>query len=51
MKATLFEEWVNSDNVIKRPDGTYSTQDAQWRNRLTLSELKTYFKKEYGNSI
>ena len=33
--------------MIKNSDGTYSTQDAQYRNKLTLDELKRYFVKEY----
>lgn len=43
-----FEEWKKSDNVIKNEDGTYSTQDAQWRNKLEdLKALKQYFIKEF----
>ena len=43
-----FDEWIKSDNVIKNPNGTYSTQDAQWRNKLKdLEELKQYFVKEF----
>jgi hypothetical protein len=43
-----FSEWVrNSYSVIKNPDGTYSTQCAQWKNRLSWDDLKDYFIKEY----
>ena len=42
-----FKEWLDDGNVSKNPDGTYSTQDAQYQNRLeSLTELKKYFKKE-----
>jgi hypothetical protein len=43
-----FDKWRKSDNVVKNSDGTYSTQDAQWRNKLKdLEELKQYFTKEF----
>lgn len=43
-----FDEWMNDDNVIKNTDGTYSTQDAQWKNKLKdLEALKQYFVKEF----
>jgi len=42
-----FDYWIEDGNVIKNSDGTYSTQDAQYRNKLTLDELKRYFVKEY----
>ena len=46
-----FEDWANSDDVIKNEDGTYSTQDAQWKNRLKDKEdLRKYFDKEFGVS-
>jgi hypothetical protein len=42
-----FKEWLDDGNVSKNPDGTYSTQDAQYQNRIeSLTELKKYFKKE-----
>ena len=43
-----FLKWVyTSDSVIKNPDGTYSTQCAQWKNKLSWDGLKDYFIKEY----
>lgn len=43
-----FNYWMEDDNVIKNPDGTYSTQDAQYRNSLKdMSELQMYFYKEF----
>jgi len=43
-----FQEWKADGNVVKNPDGTYSTQDAQYRNKLkNLNELRKYFKKEF----
>ena len=43
-----FKEWMEDGNVSKNNDGTYSTQDAQYRNKLKdLNELKKYFKKEF----
>lgn len=42
-----FKEWMEDGNVHKFEDG-YSTQDAQWSNRLKgLDELRKYFKKEF----
>lgn len=42
-----FKEWMEDGNVHKFEDG-YSTQDAQWSNRLTgLDELRKYFRKEF----
>lgn len=42
-----FLKWLNSDNVIKMADG-YTTQDAQYRNRLkTKEDAFAYFKKEF----
>lgn len=42
-----FNEWMEDGNVIKFEDG-YSTQDAQYRNRLkNMSDLKRYFYKEF----
>ncbi len=41
-------EWVRDGNVVENPDGTYSTQDAQYRNRLPNAvALLEYFKKEF----
>jgi len=43
-----FQEWMEDGNVTKNADGTYSTQDAQYRNRLkNMSELKRYFYNEF----
>jgi len=42
-----FEEWMN-ENVYQNVDGSFSTQDAQWRNRIqTKNELKKYFLREF----
>jgi hypothetical protein len=42
-----FNDWLNDGNVIII-DGYYSTQDAQYGNRIeTLYELYKYFKKEF----
>jgi hypothetical protein len=44
-----FKHWMEDGNVSKNNDGTYSTQDAQFRNKLkNLNELKKYFKKEFA---
>lgn len=46
-----FYEWMNSDNVIKNRDGSYSTQDSNFRNRIgSIDELKRYYKREFGGS-
>lgn len=43
-----FDKWKKDGNVEKNADGTYSTQDAQWKNKLKdLDALKTYFLKEF----
>lgn len=43
-----FIEWFEDGNVIQNQDGTYSTQDAQYRNRLKdINELKKYFYNEF----
>lgn len=45
---TDFEQWMADGNVNQLPDGSYSTQDAQWRNRLAdINELKMYYMKEF----
>lgn len=42
-----FKHWIADGNVIKI-DGYYSTQDAQYRNRIkNKSELYKYFIKEF----
>jgi hypothetical protein len=43
-----FNAWMEDGNVSKRADGTYSTQDAQYRNSLKgIGELKKYFYNEF----
>ena len=43
-----FQEWMDDGNVIEQSKGVYSTQDAQYRNRLKgLDELRKYFRKEF----
>ena len=43
-----FKDWMEDGNVSKRADGTYSTQDAQYRNSLKgIGELKKYFYNEF----
>jgi hypothetical protein len=43
-----FDAWIEDGNVIKNQDGSYSTQDAQYRNRLKdMDALKEYFYKEF----
>lgn len=43
-----FDAWMQDGNVSKKADGTYSTQDAQYRNSLKgMSELKKYFYNEF----
>jgi hypothetical protein len=40
--------WKANGNVVKNYDGSYSTQDAQYRNRLVgEGELKEYFIREF----
>jgi hypothetical protein len=42
-----FEEW-KAENVSKNTDGSFSTQDAQYQNRLlNLYYLKRYYYKEF----
>jgi GNAT superfamily N-acetyltransferase len=43
-----FNFWKQDGNVSKNPDGSYSTQDAQWTNNLKdLDALKQYYYKEF----
>jgi DNA repair protein RadC len=43
-----FDAWMEDGNVSKKSDGTYSTQDSGYRNRLKdLDALKEYFYKEF----
>jgi len=45
-----FNFWKQDGNVSKNEDGSYSTQDAQWTNRLKdLDALKEYYFKEFLN--
>jgi len=46
-----FNEWKRDGNVIRNSDGSYSTQDANFRNRLEdMEELQRYYKREFvGN--
>lgn len=44
----MFKEWMEDGNVNQNHDGTYSTQDALWSNKIAdLNALKKYFKKEF----
>jgi hypothetical protein len=43
-----FNEWMN-DNVIFY-NGTFRTQDAQWKNRIAdVKALMAYYIKEFSN--
>jgi GNAT superfamily N-acetyltransferase len=43
-----FNDWKEDGNVSKNADGSYSTQDAQYTNRLEdMSALKRYFYNEF----
>lgn len=43
-----FQEWMNDGNVVSFEKGVYSTQDAQYSNKLKgMDELRKYFKKEF----
>lgn len=43
-----FLAWIIDGNAIKNPDGTYSTQDSMWKNRLaSIDELKRYYYNQY----
>ena len=45
-----FIEWYTNGNVICLTDNTYTTHDAQWKNRIpNFIELKKYFIKEILN--
>ena len=46
-----FNEWKRDGNVIRNSDGSYSTQDANFRNRLEdMEELQRYYKREFVGS-
>lgn len=43
-----FKEWMEDGNVIEWEKGVYSTQDAQYSNRLKgMDELRKYYRKEF----
>jgi hypothetical protein len=43
-----FQEWIEDGNVIEREKGIYSTQDAQYRNRIKgMDGLRKYVLKEF----
>lgn len=46
-----FNEWFNNNDgqIIQPSKGVYSTQDAQFQNRLSKDELYTYFVREFMN--
>jgi hypothetical protein len=54
-QESSFKEWMDDGNVVEFEKGVYSTQDAQYSNRLKgMDELRRYFRKEflsdsYGN--
>lgn len=49
-KKQLFIYWITDGNVITNLDGTYSTQDAVYCNRIkSFYQLKKYFLKEFFN--
>ena len=45
-----FNEWKNSDNVFKSGKNEYRCQCSLYKIKMTLVELKRYFKKEYLNT-
>lgn len=47
-QESSFKEWMDDGNVVEFEKGVYSTQDAQYRNRLKgMDELRKYFRKEF----
>jgi hypothetical protein len=45
-----FIAWIKDGNVVQRPDGSYSTQDALWCNRIeTWEDLIKYFINNFNN--
>ena len=47
-RLNRYTEWILDGNVVQNLDGSYSTQDAQYRNRIPNAvELLEYFKKEF----
>ena len=44
-----FNYWMHSGNVVENVDGSFSTQDAQYRNRFVdIAQLKKYYNKEFA---
>ena len=42
-----FNYWMHSGNVVENKDGSFSTQDAQYRNRFVgIAMLKEYYNRE-----
>lgn len=47
-QESSFKEWMDDGNVVEFEKGVYSTQDAQYSNRLKgMDELRKYFRKEF----
>jgi hypothetical protein len=47
-ESESFKEWMEDGNVIEFEKDVYSTQDAQYSNRLKgMDELRKYFRKEF----
>ena len=44
-----FDMWLSSDNVVKIEDNLYVEQSSQYRIKMTLNELYSYFIKEFIN--
>ncbi|MFT6841813.1 MAG: hypothetical protein ACI8Q1_000227 [Parvicella sp.] len=43
-----FLKWKSDGNVSLNKDGTYSTQDAMWKNKLNgIDALKDYYIREF----
>lgn len=42
-----FNDWLNSDNVIKTGENQYKEHSTQWRKVFTLDELRAFFEREY----
>jgi hypothetical protein len=45
-----FNKWFNDGNAIKIGVDKYVEQTTQYRKHFTLSELITFYKKEYLNN-
>ncbi len=47
-RLTAYTEWIADGNVVQNQDGSYSTQDAQYKNRIpTAVALMDYFESEF----